>query len=975
MRRWFFPIVGLALLGCPGAPTPPADDLDNDGWPDATDTCVDVDGDGYGRPESDTSGCVVSTPDCDDTDSQTYPDAPEVCDARDNDCDGDADEGLDADGDGYTSCGADGVPGSADDDCNDASAEVYPGAPELCDGMDDDCDGEVPADEEDGDGDGFPSCAEDCDDGDADFYPGAPELCDGLDNDCDGEVPADEEDGDGDGFQACADDCDDGDAAFYPGAVELCDGQDNDCDGAVPADEQDVDGDGISGCDGDCDDGDASLFPGADEGCDGLDTDCDGTVPADEQDADGDGVAVCAGDCDDGDAATYPGANEACDGLDNDCDGQLPGTEADGDGDGAMVCDGDCDDADPLRFPGAAEVCDGVDNDCDQQIPADEEDGDGDGTSSCEGDCDDTDPSIHPGAEELCNGVDDDCDLAVDDAVDADGDGDDACVDCDDGDPAANHGDADGDGESSCDGDCDDGDPTVYSGAPQACDGIADNDCDGVTDPNEEDGDGDGLSGCGGDCDDGDGDVYPGATETECDGIDQDCDGVDQLPESVSFGLYAADSFVGGEQAGAASGIAVALAGDVNGDGFGDILIAAQSHDGLYSHSGKAYLVYGPVDTPESLSTADATFEGESESAYLNEVAAAGDVNGDGFDDILLGAGDEDVGANQSGKAYVVLGPPDPVMSPVASYHGEGASHVAGSSVAGVGDVDADGFDDILIGANGYSGNTGRAYLVYGPMSGDDSLASADARLTGEWGGDRAGIDVAGAGDVNGDGYDDMLVGAYGASHLGVNAGKAYLVLGPLDHDLPLGSADAMFFGEVDGDNAGYSVAGAGDVDGDGNDDVLIGAYANDEVGNLAGKAYLLRGPLSGWIGLDTADAEFRGEDAEDQSGRRLAGAGDVNGDGYDDLLIGAPGSDGAGANSGRAYLLLGPQAGTVDLDDASALITGEYAGDSAGTAVGGGADVDGDGLDDIVIGASGFDLVGSGSGITYLLTGPVVCN
>jgi hypothetical protein len=1094
MQRWSFLLPVLMVLGCPDAPTPPGQDLDGDGWPDATDPCVDVDGDGYGRPESDTSGCVVSTADCDDTDAQTYPDAPEICDARDNDCDELIDEELDVDGDGFTSCGPDGVPGTADDDCNDASADVYPAAPELCDGLDNDCDGEPSADEVDADGDGFPACegtdvAADCDDGDASSFPGAPELCDGLDNDCDGEVPADESDNDGDGTTPCAGDCDDADAASYPGAVELCDGLDNDCDGDVPGDEEDADGDGVSGCEGDCDDGDPTLVPGADEGCDGVDTNCDGIVPEGELDADGDGIPVCDGDCDDADAAVHPGANEACDGVDNDCDGAVPDLELDADGDGAMVCegdcddgdpalnpldgdgdgistcggdcddadaaihpgaaeacnnldddcdaivpgdevdadgdgwpicDGDCDDADPARYPGAGEACDGIDNDCDGVVPADEEDGDGDGYTGCDGDCDDADPAVspdaeevcngtvdddcnpatdelgdvdgdgfslctgdcddwsstvHPGAEELCNGVDDDCDLAVDDALDGDGDGDDICVDCNDYDPLLNHADADGDGETSCDGDCDDGDPSVYSGAPQACDGIADNDCDGITDPNEEDGDGDGVSGCGGDCDDADPDAFPGAVEVQCDGLDQDCDGVDELPESVSLGLYAADSYLSGDQAEGASGTAVAIAGDVNDDGFADILIAAQAYDGQDQNSGKVFLVYGPAETPVSLASADAAFEGEGYGAYLNEIAAAGDVNGDGFADILFGAGDDDEGGSQSGKAYVVLGPPDPVMVPVATYHGEAASNVAGSAVAGAGDVDADGYDDVLIGANGYSGNTGAVYLVYGPMSGDESLAAADIRFTGESGGDRMGAGVAGAGDVNGDGYADVLMGAYGASHLGVGGGKAYLINGPVDHDVPVASADAMFYGEMDYDYAGIAVAGAGDVNGDGNDDVLVGAYANDEAGNLAGKTYLLLGPLSGWIGLASADATFLGESAEDKSGRQLAGAGDVDGDGYDDFLIGAYQNDGGGANAGRAYLFFGPQSGAMDVDDATAVLTGEYAGDSAGASVAGGGDVDGDGLDDILIGATGFDLVGSGSGMTYLLTGPVVCN
>ena len=189
----------LLVLGCPDPPVPPEGDLDGDEWPDVTDTCVDVDGDDYGRADYDTSGCLESEPDCDDNDVEINPGATEACDAADNDCDGDVDEGFDADGDGYTMCGEDGVQPSPDDDCDDTDADRNPGVAEECNGIDDSCNGEIPADEVDDDGDGVMVCEDDCDDGDDTVYPGADELCDGLDNDCDGSVPDDDHDGDGDG--------------------------------------------------------------------------------------------------------------------------------------------------------------------------------------------------------------------------------------------------------------------------------------------------------------------------------------------------------------------------------------------------------------------------------------------------------------------------------------------------------------------------------------------------------------------------------------------------------------------------------------------------------------------------------------------------------------------------------------------------------------------------------------------------------
>jgi hypothetical protein len=207
-------------------------------------------------------------------------------------------------------------------------------------------------------------------------------------------------------------------------------------------------------------------------------------------------------------------------------------------------------------------------------------------------------------------------------------------------------------------------------------------------------------------------------------------------------------------------------------------------------------------------------------------------------------------------------------------------------------------------------------------------------RLDGETAGDEAGIAVAGAGDVDGDGFDDFLVGAHEESSGGAKAGAAYLLYGSGERLPPsrsLSAAAARLTGEAAYDRAGSAVAAAGDVNGDGFGDVIVGASLHNGPSTDSGAAYLLHGPFYGAIPLSLADAKLVPEPGYTYAGAAVAGTGDVDGDGFDDLAIGARGHDAHGVDAGAAWLVYGPATGAVDLGLADATFLGDAAGDLAG--------------------------------------------
>jgi len=379
-------------------------------------------------------------------------------------------------------------------------------------------------------------------------------------------------------------------------------------------------------------------------------------------------------------------------------------------------------------------------------------------------------------------------------------------------------------------------------------------------------------------------------------------------------------------------GASIGTAGDVNGDGFADVLIVAPNTD---AGTGKAYVYYGATT---GLSRSPAWHaSGQSASEYFGwSVGTAGDVDGDGFADLVVGA----YGYNDSaGKVYLYRGSPTgPGGAPAWSAVAETAGDRFGYRVGTAGDVNGDGYDDVLIGAPGHNRAAGGVYVYHGSAAGLGGTPAWSG--AGEGSGDGLGSAAGTAGDVNGDGYADVVIGAYGFPN-GNGQGKVYVYHGS-STGLPAGPADWTDVGEYGGDTFGHVVGTAGDVNGDGFDDVVIGSPGYD---SDTGKAHIYYGTETG---LDDSSG-LVGENVGDRFAAAVGTAGDVNGDGYADVIVGAPGHDG---DTGKAYVYHGSVtgiAGTPAWDDASSSVYDRY-----GAAVGTAGDVNGDGYADVIIGKPG---------------------
>jgi len=426
-----------------------------------------------------------------------------------------------------------------------------------------------------------------------------------------------------------------------------------------------------------------------------------------------------------------------------------------------------------------------------------------------------------------------------------------------------------------------------------------------------------------------------------------------QTREGAAFVYYGsasglsqgADWKAEGEQIQAWYGESVGAAGDVNGDGYGDVIVGARWYDGSTIDEGRAFVYYGSAAGLSSNANWQAG-SNQKESSFGYAVGTAGDVNGDSYADIIVGAYNYDKVHQNGGAVFIYYGSPtglNRTFDWMAESDQDSASF--GFSVDTAGDVNGDGYADVIVGAERYNAGEGAAFVYYGAASGPH--AAADWTAYGGQAEAKFGTSVATAGDVNGDGYADIIVGAEAYDHGQTTEGTARVYYGS-----PTGLGSTVSWSaEGDRDYAyfGNSVATAGDVNGDGYADVIVGAnkYGKDQV--QEGAAFVFHGSPDGLSA--TANWTAESNQAGAQFGVSVGTAGDVNGDGYADVIIGAPYYDLGSDDAGRAFVYVGSASGLSAMPawTASPSKSGEF-GYSVGTA----GDVNGDGYSDVIIGQPG---------------------
>jgi hypothetical protein len=366
-------------------------------------------------------------------------------------------------------------------------------------------------------------------------------------------------------------------------------------------------------------------------------------------------------------------------------------------------------------------------------------------------------------------------------------------------------------------------------------------------------------------------------------------------------------------------GRGVASAGDVNGDGYGDVLIGSELWDSGQNNEGGAFLFLGGPNGIASTGPPAATIQSNLADGFLGRSMTAGDFNGDGYSDIAIGA----YGYSTVGAAFVFSGGPsgiasgDPSSASTQLFADEQFANF-GLSIACAGDVNGDGYDDLLVGAEDYgAANTGGAFIFAGSATGIASVTAAGAttRLVCTQASSRFGSTVAGAGDINGDGYADILVGAYQYDLGETNEGVVFIYLGGvlgIAHGSQLTTSSTLQ-SNVAAIQFGYAIAGVGDVNGDGYSDIAVSPVSFTNGQTNEGAVWVFHGGSSSIGGtLANAAIQIEGNQISGFLAARgqLAGAGDVNGDGYADLIVGADRYDNGQADEGMAFVLRGSPTG-----------------------------------------------------------------
>jgi hypothetical protein len=478
-------------------------------------------------------------------------------------------------------------------------------------------------------------------------------------------------------------------------------------------------------------------------------------------------------------------------------------------------------------------------------------------------------------------------------------------------------------------------------------------------------------------------------------------------------------------------GQSVSSAGDVNGDGYDDIIIGAPDFSATWNQprtaAGTAYVIFGKASGFNTIDLASFT-SGSSgfiiQGAVVGDgtgisVSGAGDVNGDGYDDIIVGSDYADPkGRSDAGTAHVIFGKASGFSTiDLASFtsgsggfiiQGAAAGDQLGKSVSGAGDVNNDGYADVIVGAPYADPNSrssaGAAYVIFGKASGFNTIDLASFAsgfsgfiIQGAKASDFAGSSVSGAGDVNGDSYDDIIVGSSWADPNGrSDAGTAHVIFGKANGIDTTGGIATSVFRTIDlasftsgssgfiiqgaeaDDLTGDSVSKAGDVNGDSYDDIIIGSrWANPKGRSDAGTAHVIFGKADDFRTIDLASFTsgssgfiIQGAKASDLTGTSVNSAGDINIDGYDDIIIGA-------VRAGTAHVIFGKADDfrTIDLASFTSgssgfIIKGAVAGDSTGASVSSAGDINGDGYDEIIIGSYSDPEGRSDAGAAYIIFG-----